>query len=335
MNVWKLVSVGNLEHCETENPAREEGKVRVRVTKVLVNGTDSAIFNGTLKVRCPLIPGRCAVGMVAEDGIPHLPKGTRLLLHSVIDAPDTGTTPKDFTEDEFLLCGRTTDGYMRDLISIPPEQFTVLPDSLHDENALLMHHVALAKAAADKLGVVKGQHVAVIGANLLGILLCQLLIYQQAAPILIDAEPERLEFARSCGVYYTIAATDAELLQKVASITGGRLVSGAVYMTAALRNDVNTAFSLCAQNANVVLCGFGDGIQLSAAVPFRKQLAVYCVSHRSDNLESAINLAVRGAVDVSAFRFRTVKAEDSAGLLEFYRAEPERKLGEINLVSLY
>ena len=224
---------------------------------------------------------------------------------------------------------------MRDLISIPPEQFTVLPDSLHDENALLMHHVALAKAAADKLGVVKGQHVAVIGANLLGILLCQLLIYQQAAPILIDAEPERLEFARSCGVYYTIAANDAELLQKVASITGGRLVSGAVYMTAALRNDVNAAFSLCAQNANVVLCGFGDGIRLSAAVPFRKQLAVYCVSHRSDNLESAINLAVRGAVDVSAFRFRTVKAEDSAGLLELYRAEPERKLGEINLVSLY
>ena len=335
MNVWKLVSAGVLEHMETENPAREEKKVRVRVTKVLVNGTDNAIFNGTLKVRCPLIPGRYAVGMVAEDGVPHLPKGTRLLLHSVIDAPDTGTTPKDFTEDEFLLCGRTTDGYMRDLISIPPEQFTVLPDSLHDENALLMHHVALAKAAADKLGVVKGQHVAVIGANLLGILLCQLLIYQQAAPILIDAEPERLEFARSCGVYYTIAANDAELLQKVASITGGRLVSGAVYMTAALRNDVNAAFSLCAQHANVVLCGFGDGIRLSAAVPFRKQLAVYCVSHRSDNLESAINLAVRGAVDVSAFRFRTVKAEDSAGLLELYRAEPERKLGEINLVSLY
>lgn len=334
MNVWKLVSAGVLEHMETENPAREEKKVRVRVTKVLVNGTDNAIFNGDLKVKYPLIPGRYAVGMVAEDGVPHLPKGTRLLLHSVIDAPDTGTKPKDFSEDEFLLCGRTTDGYLRDLISIPSDQFTVLPDSLHDENALLMHHVALAKAAADKLGAVKGQHIAVIGANLLGILLCQLLIYQQAAPILIDAQPERLEFARSCGIYYTIAS-DADILKKVAGITGGRLVSGAAYITTALRNDVNTAFSLCAQNANVVLCGFGDGIQLSATVPFRKQLAFYCVSHRSDNLEAAINLAVRGAVDVSAFRFRSVKAEDTAGLLEVYRSTPEKKLGEINLVSLY
>ena len=333
MNEWKLVAAGDLQRTETENPPREEGKVRVRVTKVLVNGTDSAIFGGALKVRFPIVPGRYAVGIVAEDA-PHLPKGTRLLLHAVIDAPDTGTSPKNFTEDDFLLCGRTTDGYLRELISVPSDRFTVLPDQLHDEHALLMHHVALAKAAIDRLGAVKGQHIAVIGANLLGILLCQLLIYQQAAPILIDVRPERLEFARTCGIYYAITA-DGDLLSKVASITGGRLVSGAVHITTALRNDVNDAFALCAQHANVVLCGFGDGISLDAAIPFRKQLGFCCVSHRSDNLEAAINLAVRGAVDVSAFRFRTVKAEDAAGVLEMYRTATDRNLGEINVVSLF
>ena len=119
MNEWKLVAAGDLQRTETENPPREEGKVRVRVTKVLVNGTDSAIFGGALKVRFPIVPGRYAVGIVAEDA-PHLPKGTRLLLHAVIDAPDTGTSPKNFTEDDFLLCGRTTDGYLRELISVPP-----------------------------------------------------------------------------------------------------------------------------------------------------------------------------------------------------------------------
>lgn len=334
MNVWKLVSPGNLERIEAENPAREEGKVRVRITKVLVGATDNAIFNGTLKVRYPLIPGRYAVGMVADDSVPHLPKGTRLLLHSVIDAPDTGVRAKDFSEDDFLLRGRTEDGYMRDLISVTPDQFTVLPDAIHDEQALLMHHVALAKAAADKLGAVKEQHIAVVGANILGILLCQLLIYQQVAPILIDAQPERLEFARSCGIYYTLLSDDGTL-QKVANITGGRLVSGAVYITTALRNDVNMTFPLCAQNANVVLCGFGDGIQFDAAVPFRKQLSCDCVSHRSDNLEAAINLAIHGAVDVSAFRFSSIKAEDTQGILDAYVDSPERRFGDIKLVSLF
>ena len=160
--------------------------------------------------------------MVAEDGgVSYLPKGTRVLLHAVIDAPDYGHKAKNFAEDDFLLCGRTADGYLRDLVNLPPENVTALPDSVSDEKALLLHHVALAKAAADKLGVKKGQHVAVVGANLLGILLCQLLIYQQAAPILIDAEPERLEFAKSCGIYYTMAA-DENLLNNVANVTGGQ-----------------------------------------------------------------------------------------------------------------
>ena len=42
-----------------------------------------------------------------------------------------------------------------------------------------------------------------------------------------------------------------------------------------------------------------------------------------------------GAVDVSAFRFRTVKAEDAAGVLEMYRTATDRNLGEINVVSLF
>ena len=334
MNVWKLTAPGKIEHTETENPAREEGKVRVRVTRVFLNGTDAAIFDGTIGTHRPLIPGRYAVGMVAEEGgVSYLPKGTRVLLHAVVDAPDTGTKKKDFSEDDFLLCGRTADGYLRDLANLPPENVTALPDSVNDEKALLLHHVALAKAAADKLGVRKGQHVAVVGANLLGILLCQLLIYQQAAPILIDAEPERLEFARSCGIYYTMAADDT-LLDNVANVTGGRLVSGAVYLASSRRNDSSIPFSVCAQHANVVLCGFGEKISIDFAIPFRKQLSVFCVTHRSDNLESAINLVVSGAVDVSPFDFRTVKADGIEPLLKEYPQACARKLGTISTVTL-
>lgn len=333
MNVWKLTAPGKLERTEAENPAREEGKVRVRVTKVFLNGTDAAIFRGAVETRRPIIPGRYAVGMVAEEGgVSYLPKGTRVLLHAVVEAPDTGTKPKNFAEDDFLLCGRTADGYLRDLVNLPPENVTVLPDSVSDDKALLLHHVALAKAAADKLGAKKGQHVAVVGANLLGILLCQLLIYQQAAPILIDAEPERLEFAKSCGVYYTMTA-DENLLNNVANVTGGRLASGAIYLASSRRNDPSIPFSVCAQHRDVVFCGFGEKLSIDFALPFRKQLSVYCVTHRSDNLEAAINLVVSGAVDVSAFEFRVQKAENAANVLEEYSAAA-RGLGTINVLTL-
>lgn len=334
MYEWKLTAPEKLERTETENPARAEGKVRVRVTKVFLNGTDAAIYRGTLDAPRPLIPGRYAVGLVAEDGsVSYLPKGTRVLLHSVTALPDSGTKAKNFAEDEFRLRGRTADGYLRDLVNLDPEDVTALPDSVSDEKALLLHHVALAKSAADKLGVKKGQHVAVVGANLLGLLLCQLLIYQQAAPILIDADPERLEFARSCGIYYTMAA-DENLLENVANVTGGRLVSGAVYMASTRRNDPTIPFTVCAQDANVVLCGFGENLTVDFALPFRKQLSVYCVTHRADNLEAAINLAVSGATDFSAFHFCTEKADAVESILASYSALSVESLKNIHVVSL-
>ena len=334
MNVWKLTAPGKLEHSETENPAREEGKVRVRITKLFFNGTDAALYSGALPARYPLIPGRYAVGLVAEEGgVSYLPKGTRVLLHAVTDAPDTGTRAKDFSEDDFLLSGRTTDGFLRDLVNLPPEDVTPLPDSVGDGKALLLHHVALAKAAADKLGVKKGQHVTVVGANLLGLLLCQILIYQQAAPILIDAEPERLEFAKTCGIYYTMAA-DEHLLENVANVTGGRLVSGAVYLASTYRNDPALPFSVCAPHANVVFCGFGEKFSVDFSLPFRKQLSVYCVTHRSDNLEAAINLIVSGAVDFSAFEFLTQKSDRIEAILKDHPVGATQNLKQINTVTL-
>ena len=334
MNVWKITAANKLAKTEEAPPAPEEGKVRIRVTKLFLNGTDAALFDGTIRCKYPLIPGRYAVGLVAEgSAVNYLPKGTRVLLHATVPAPDTGTAKKDFSVSDELICGRTADGYMRDLLYLSPRDFTPLPESVSDEHALLLHHVALAKAAADKLGVKKGQHIAVVGANILGILLCQLLIYQQAAPILIDADAARLEFARSCGIYYTMQ-TDENLLDNIASLTGGRLVSGAVYVTSARRNEPSIPFSVCAKGANVVLCGSRDDFDVNFSEPFRKEISVYCVSGRSENLEASINLIIRGAVDVTPFSFRTVRADDTEAFLRDYARSYDHDFKEINVVTL-
>ena len=44
MNVWKLSAAKKLERTEAENPLPEEGKVRIRVTKLMFNGTDAALL---------------------------------------------------------------------------------------------------------------------------------------------------------------------------------------------------------------------------------------------------------------------------------------------------
>lgn len=335
MNVWKLGGADNLVRAEAPTPTPpEDGRLRVRITKVFLCGADADMYAGKFRVRYPIIPGRYAVGFILDENPnPLFPKGTRVLLHTFRREPYTGTAKKDFSEDEIDVCGLTRDGFLADFALVSPSEMTPIPEGVNDERGLVAHYIALAKTALEKIGVQRGQHIAVVGANLFGILLCQLLIYQQAAPILIDADPARLDFAQSCGVYYTLTIDDA-LLNNVAKITGGRLAAGAVYVASAAGNDTNIPFLVSAAGTNTVICGFVPmGVTFDLAVALRKQITLR-FAWRCQVLETAFNLLNVGAVDTSHFEARYMKPDDVSTFLKEYKDHPERDVCEINIVKL-
>ncbi len=334
MNLWKLVEAGKLVREEAPLPVPQEGLVRVRVTKVFLNSQDAAIYAGSLHVRYPIIPGRFAVGFVSEDKDPLFPKGTRVLLHGYRPVPKDGTEKRDFSAEDHYACGRTIDGFLSDFVLVSPDDMTPLPASVSDERALLLHQVAAAKEISEKLGVQKGCHVAVIGADLMGILLCQLLIYQQAAPILVDTDKRRLDFARSCGIYYTVPA-DAALVDTVASLTGGRLAGGAVYVATASGNDTALPFLLTERNGRTVFFATSaNRVSVDLSGAFRKHLSVHCVSHGVKYLKTAINLMANKAVDPTLFHGNLVNSRKTEELLSSYLARPDRDVEEVNYVDL-
>ncbi len=331
MNVFKLTGAKNLVMAEEPVPAPEEGKIRVRITKVMLDAMDSELYLGEVKPKYPLIPGKFAVGLVSEEsGHPLFPKGSRVLLHSFLPRPDSGTAKADFTEEDTLLCGYSAPGFLRDFAMVSPDEMTPIPESVDDNKALLVHHIALAKAAVDELEPQKGDHVAVLGADLIGILVCQLLIYQQAAPILIDTDPEKLAFARKCGVYYVVAEDD-DVLDNVGGLTGGRLAESVVCTT---RADVDPAlpFLVAGREGRVVFCGAAESsrpVDLTPAI--RKALTVIGVSDGRDLIETAFNLIVREAVDLKSFRCECRKAEAAADFLS-RKLPPE--VGRLDTLTL-
>lgn len=335
MNVWKLTGAGKIEKTESPVPEPEAGKIKVRVTKVLLCNADAEAYLGSTKIKQPMIPGQFAIGMVAEDNANAMfAKGTRVVLHAFVPAPDSGTAKKDFSEDDFDVCGQSKDGYLRDIVYLSPDEMTPLPDSVSDNQALLLHHVAFAQATVDALGAQKGQHIAVTGANILGMLVCQLLIYQQAAPLLIDANVERLNFARNTGVYYSMLADDA-LVENIGTVTGGRLADGAVYVTGASGNDSSIPFKICAREKQVIVSGQPPcGIKLDLDLALRKQLSVFMISNCSEYLETAINLVANKAVNTDRFHANSVKANGVIPFLEEYAARTERDIDEYTFADL-
>ena len=88
MNVWKLTGAGKIEKTESPVPEPEAGKIKVRVTKVLLCNADAEAYLGSTKIKQPMIPGQFAIGMVAEDNANAMfAKGTRVVLHAFVPAP--------------------------------------------------------------------------------------------------------------------------------------------------------------------------------------------------------------------------------------------------------
>ncbi len=332
--VWKIKGPKSIVQNEVTPPALPEKQLRVRVTKVFLSGVDAAIYRGALKVPYPIVPGRFAVGIIADETDDLLfQKGTRVLLHSFRPRPYTGTAPLDFSEDETIVCGQTEDGFLSDFVYADPCDLTPIPDALSDERALAAHYVSLARNAVEYLRPCEGQCIAVIGANVLGILTAQLLLYLQAHPILIDTDPSRLAFARSCGIESALPVDD-DLLVNVANRTGGRMASGAIYIISSPNNDHELPFKVSAEKSTTVLCGFvPDNIPYSLDLALKKQLTIRFAQNVSE-FETAFNLLFTRAVDTDVFQAKTIPADDVADFLATYEEHPERDVSEINIVSL-
>ncbi len=334
MNVWKLTAANTMSK-ETTEPVPEENRRRIRITKVFVNRSDALLYSGAKKVRYPRIPGRFAVGLIADEGSVHFPKGARVLVHTAFPAPTDGVEKRDYTEDDILLRGYTADGFLRDFIYVTEDELSLLPESVSDEKALLIQHIALANAAVEKLGLQRGEHVAVIGGSMLGVFICRLLIYRQISPILIDSDAKRVEFARSCGIYYT-AAEDDTLLETVGTITGGRLTDNAVcIMTGNMEKHCKTAVSVTKPGRSVAFCGQIDhSLPLDLNEILRKRLTLTGVSVGTEYIPAAINLVANGAIDLSVYRKQVHSANDAEAVFKHFLSMADIPVNEINILSL-
>ena len=316
MNAWKLIAPHQLQKEECPIPEAEAGQIRVRITKMMLSRVDAEIYKGTIKANLPMIPGRFAIGQISTDnGNSLFPKSSRVLFHTYRTLPNHGTEDVDFSEEDVRICGMTEGGFLRDFINVYPNEMTPLPDSLSDIDALLVHYVAIAKTAIDRLGANKGDRVAVVGADYLGILISQLLIYQQASPILIDTHPERLYFAKKCGVYYTIEAKDS-VINDVASVTGGRLADKAIYVKTA-GEDPLLPIQLVKRGGAVVVCASDrTGYTGDLTLAVHKQISLGFVSDPEGTLESSINLILSKAVNLEPLKSTMTMIQKPEDFLE-------------------
>lgn len=302
MKIWQLASPKNLQRAEAPDLKITEGTAKVKVTKALLSEADVASYAGLQRVSTPLTLGRFAIGQVTEAGKESfMKKGDRIYFAS--------TTEDELAPDGLKVAGETTDGFYRDFAVVSADEAYVLPSSVSDESAFLIDAVALAEKVVDEMHVSVGQHILVLGGGLYGNILCQILIYHRAVPILIDNNKERLERAKKSGIYYTFQF-DETLKDNVLKVTGGRLADGAVYFAFNNRIEASAVFHFLARDTYVAFCALvGRALNVNVENAMRNNVTIKGITECREYVSSAINILANKAVSTAQFPYFTYPEE--------------------------
>lgn len=302
MKIWQLNSPNHLQREEAPDLVRGKDQVKIKVTKALLSEADVSVFTGLVKVRYPAIPGRFAIGQVTECAPDSfIQKGDRVFLASV--------TEDECAPDGLRVAGETAPGFYRDFVLARPDEAYVLPASVSDEAAFLIDAVAMAEHVVDEMNVSVGQHVLVIGGGLYGNVLCQILIYHRAVPILADNNAERLARAKKSGIYYTFP-NDETLKGHILEVTGGKLADAAVYLAFSNKSEPSSLFSLVARGAHVAFCApVGKNLIVNLGNALKNNVTVKGITESREFVSTAINILANKAVNFNEFPYRSFPEE--------------------------
>lgn len=318
MDNWILKGVRNLIKEAGEPREITPTQVKVKVTHLLVSNFDALVFNGDIEVQFPKTLGRFAIGIATEVGgnCYGVKKGDRVYLKSALPCGECFSCKSGDPDEcvDIKLAGKDFDGFLRDFVVCEYNNVAPLPESIDYLQALCIELVGIAENIYDKLHLSAGQRVAVIGGDTLGNIIAQVLQYHKIIPIVIDNNPNNLNRARQCGVYYAFQADD-EATDNVKEATNGDMCAAAIYSTNSSL-PVSLASRLVGNHKSVVFSGYSSRRNTFVVRDvLEKGLHVYGVTNAAGYTDSVINMLLHGAVNFDHFEKEVLDQFDPVKIL--------------------
>ncbi len=301
MKGWKLVKPLTLKEQEIAETEEINSLAKVKITKSLISLSDVLRYKDELDGE-DVVLGSTGIGVIAKSdaNLFGLEKGKRVYVEPNRECLEcynckSGNISKC---SNLQTAGVDFDGFLSDFVSAEYGKIFVLPESVPDLEALFIEKISLAIAVVDKLGIQKGDYVAICGANNFGNILAQLLIYYQAVPIVLTNDEEDYKIAKDSGIYYVLGSDD-NWQKEINNITGGRMTKSVVYVSDC-NIPANKAFALASYNAGVAFTGVSyKNNSISFAQAIKKQLQILCINSGYGNTATSINLIANKAINLS------------------------------------
>ena len=312
-------------------------QVKVKVSHLLLTDFDTQLFTGAAEPVYPKTIGRAAVGIVTEVGenCYGIEKNQRVYFEPTRPCGQCleclSGKPKNCTS--IITAGKDFDGFLRDFVVCEYSDVAPLPSSVDDIKALCIEAVGIAENIYDKLNLSAGQRVAVVGADIIGNIVAQVLQYHKVIPIVIDDNQANLDRIKKCGIYYAFIADD-DLKGNILNATSGHLCDAAVY-SGSSSLPLSLSSRLVGREKTVVIASMAAiNAQMDVHDILAKNLTVFGVSNAYDYTDAVINMLIHGAVNVDLFEKEILSEYDPVALLKERCANASPRKGKMTILKM-
>lgn len=307
----------NIEISDVQMPKPKEGEALLRVKSAGICGSDIGAFRGTNGlVSYPRIIGHEIAGEVIS-----IPENNK-----------NGIKPDDrVIVDPYLYCGhcypcsigRTNccvdlkvlgvhvDGGMAEYFCHPADMLLKVPDDMPWDIIPLAEPLTIALHGIHRLKLKAGEHIAINGAGPIGLLAAMVALHYGAEPIMIDLVKERLDFAKSLGVRYTINLREEDLVEKVSEYTNGRMAE-CVMEASGANSAIRATLDIVSHAGRIALTGWPkQETPIPTDMITRKEVDVRGARTSAGEFPEAIDLIYHQKVDARRILTKVISIDEA------------------------
>ena len=305
MRAAVLTGLETVELQERPEPEARPGWVVVAVESASLCGTDVHQFDGRIDTPFPRVPGHDFAGRVDSvgDGVDESWLGRPVAVKPSLpcgDCPECAAgKPLDCKKKK--LIGLWSDGCMTEKVAVPVVNLIPRPDGVEAWQASLLEPLAVGLNTVDRLRIILGESVVVLGQGPIGLALTRLCALSGAGKLIVtDARDAPFAVSRAFGATDCVNVRETDPRQAILDLTDG-IGADIVIETSGFPASSAMVLDAVRKEGKVVHIGWANDLPPLPVIPIMaKTLTVFGIGGNGGRgqYERALELVRSGRFDL-------------------------------------
>ncbi len=305
MRAAVLTGIGQVRIEDRPEPTAPPGWVVVRVESASLCGTDSHQYDGRIDTPFPRVPGHDFAGRVDSvgDGVDESLIGAPVAVKPSLPCGECADCSAGKLADckRKKLIGLWSDGCLTERIAVPQVNLVPRPEGVQAWQGSLLEPLAVGLNTVDRLRIVLGETIVVLGQGPIGLALTRLAALSGAGRLIVtDARDDPFAVSRSYGASDCINVRNTDPKQAILDLTDG---AGAdiVIETSGFPASSAMVLDLVRKEGKVAHIGWANDLPPLPVIPIMaKTLTIFGIGGNGGRgqYERSLELVRSGRVDL-------------------------------------